>query len=138
MRELAGRELRRVDLPELHVAALGQVAQVESESHGVGGADSLYGNAGDDVLIGGFAGDTIRGGNGSAGAAIAGSDADLILGDNARIVDLVSLSTLRAASIATAMRLFPLMRAVPAHGNALRVRPQHSRCGRSAARLATT
>ncbi|MFS6827004.1 hypothetical protein [Cyanobium sp. ATX-6F1] len=68
-----------------------------------GGDDVITGNAGDDILIGGFGNDQLFGGNGSAGAALSGSfiDADLLIGDNAELLDVQTLSTLRAASITT-------------------------------------
>ena len=74
---------------------------VRTTAVAIGGNDTVYGNAGDDILVGGFGADKLYGGNGSAAAAVLGSDADTLLGDNAEVLNVVTLSTLRAATVWT-------------------------------------
>ncbi|MDB5299554.1 MAG: type secretion target repeat protein, partial [Phycisphaerales bacterium] len=59
--------------------AAGNVQTAQTRSYGVGGADTISGNAGDDVIFGGAAGDAINGNDGN----------DILIGDEG-IVDFAA------------------------------------------------
>jgi Ca2+-binding RTX toxin-like protein len=64
---------------------------IRSIDRGYGGADTIHGNEGDDILVGGYRADLIHGNDG----------ADTLLGDNGELLDVETLSTLRAAKVRT-------------------------------------
>ena len=60
----------------------------------LGGDDTIYGNAGSDFILGGFGSDTIYGGNSvAAHSPVAGSDTDLIIGDNGSLLTVEWVTT---------------------------------------------
>ena len=68
-------------------SGLVSVDEVSSEVLALGGDDTIYGNAGSDLILGGCGSDTIYGGNSvAANSPVAGSDADIIVGDNGSLL----------------------------------------------------
>jgi len=68
----------------------------------LGDVDTIYGNAGNDIIMGGTAGDILYGGNSeAANDPIAGDDADVLIGDNGEIVRVDGLAPRRVALIQT-------------------------------------
>jgi Ca2+-binding RTX toxin-like protein len=59
---------------------------VESKELAIGSDDTVYGNAGNDIVVGGFGADHLYGGNSAAGGAITGADKDAIIGDNGKLL----------------------------------------------------
>ncbi len=58
---------------------------VATTAPGVGGSDTISGNAGADIVLGGTAGDTLYGDD-AAGSAGAGDGNDMMIGDNGQVV----------------------------------------------------
>ncbi|MHA1215846.1 MAG: hypothetical protein ACTSPX_00790, partial [Candidatus Thorarchaeota archaeon] len=64
---------------------LATLDEVESALDGIGGDDTLSGNADGDLIVGGYGGDTIYGDN-AGGTAGSQDGADILLGDNGRVL----------------------------------------------------
>ncbi|WP_261842146.1 LEPR-XLL domain-containing protein [Aliamphritea ceti] len=63
----------------------------------VGGADTVYGNGGNDILIGGADADKLYGGNGAGNAALTGADNDILIGDLGKVTLAANYAVLVAS-----------------------------------------